>query len=125
MPDCHHAKGPRWAAAFRRTRPVIPAAIGVDIGCGMLAAWTSLKREDSTDPAEIRDAIEDQVPLSAGQYNRSVKKTAALASHRGFEQKAGDRLEHYGQAQLPTGSLQLGKNGVRKTLHRTRASTQI
>ena len=109
MPDCHLGKGAAVGSCIPTEKALIPAAIGVDIGCGMVAARTSLRREDITDPAEIRDAIEDQVPLSAGQYNRSIKKTAALKVAE-LEQKAGDRLGHY-DSTSPNWRLQLGSLG--------------
>jgi tRNA-splicing ligase RtcB len=46
---------------------IIPAAVGVDIGCGMNAVRTSLKASDLPDSlAEIRHSIERGVPLGAG-----------------------------------------------------------
>ena len=77
MPDCHFGLGATVGSCIPTLGAIIPAAVGVDIGCGMIAAKTSMSRADlPADLSEIRNAIEHQIPISAGRYNRSVKKTA-------------------------------------------------
>ena len=77
MPDCHFGLGATVGSVIPTNRAIIPAAVGVDIGCGMIAAKTPLTRNDLPDDlSDIRKAIEHQIPLSAGHYNRSIKKTA-------------------------------------------------
>ncbi len=77
MPDCHFGMGATVGSVIPTERAIIPAAVGVDIGCGMIAVKTPLTRDDlPQDLSDIRKAIEQQVPLSAGHYNRSIKKTA-------------------------------------------------
>ena len=77
MPDCHFGMGATVGSVIPTERAIIPAAVGVDIGCGMIAVKTPLTRDDlPEDLSDIRKAIEHQVPLSAGHYNRSIKKTA-------------------------------------------------
>jgi tRNA-splicing ligase RtcB len=56
---------------------VIPAAVGVDIGCGMVAVKTSLRRDDIKSPAQLRSGIERRIPMSAGRNNTSIAATAA------------------------------------------------
>ncbi len=97
MPDCHFGLGATVGSVIPTMRAIIPAAVGVDIGCGMIAAKTPLKREDLPDDLlDIRRAIESQIPLSAGHYNRSVKKTARPRIEQ-LEAKAAelDRLDFY------------------------------
>ena len=77
MPDCHFGLGATVGSCIPTQGAIIPAAVGVDIGCGMIAAKTSLTSADMpADLSDIRKAIEHQIPLSAGRYNASVKKTA-------------------------------------------------
>ena len=77
MPDCHFGMGATVGSVIPTHRAIIPAAVGVDIGCGMIAVKTPLQRADLPDDlSDIRKAVEHQVPLSAGHYNRSIKKTA-------------------------------------------------
>ena len=97
MPDCHFGMGATVGSVIPTNRAIIPAAVGVDIGCGMIAVKTPLKRDDlPEDLSDIRKAIEHQVPLSAGHYNRSVKKTAKPRIEQ-LEAKAAelDRLDFY------------------------------
>lgn len=71
MPDIHLGKGATVGSVIATTDAVIPAAVGVDIGCGMNAVRLSLNASDLPDNlARIRAAIEDVVPLGAGGFHR-------------------------------------------------------
>ena len=76
MPDCHYGKGATVGTVLATTGAIIPAAVGVDIGCGMIAVRTSLKRSDIPDAAKVRDGIERRVPMSAGKNNQKLTATA-------------------------------------------------
>lgn len=68
MPDVHVGIGATVGSVIPTKGAVIPAAVGVDIGCGMMAARTSLMAHDLPDSLEgIRSAIEQAVP-----HGRSV-----------------------------------------------------
>lgn len=68
MPDVHVGIGATVGSVIPTKGAVIPAAVGVDIGCGMMAARTSLVASDLPDNLEaIRSAIEQAVP-----HGRSV-----------------------------------------------------
>src|SRR6058998_3124871 len=77
MPDCHFGKGATVGTVIATRGAIIPAAVGVDIGCGMVAVKTRLARGDIKDPAEIRQGIERRIPMSAGHNNRTLTETAA------------------------------------------------
>ena len=63
MPDVHVGIGATVGSVIPTKGAVIPAAVGVDIGCGMMAARTSLHASDLPDSLEaIRHAIEKAVP---------------------------------------------------------------
>jgi tRNA-splicing ligase RtcB len=63
MPDVHVGIGATVGSVIPTKGAVIPAAVGVDIGCGMMAARTSLMASDLPDNLEgIRSAIERAVP---------------------------------------------------------------
>jgi tRNA-splicing ligase RtcB (3'-phosphate/5'-hydroxy nucleic acid ligase) len=63
MPDVHVGIGATVGSVIPTKGAVIPAAVGVDIGCGMMAARTSLHANDLPDNLDgIRDAIEKAVP---------------------------------------------------------------
>ena len=79
MPDAHLGRGATVGSVIPTERAIIPAAVGVDIGCGMAAVRTQFTREQVTARgplAPLREAIERAVPLSAGRYNRTVVVTA-------------------------------------------------
>src|ERR1043166_7221491 len=67
MPDCHYGKGATVGTVLATKGAVIPAADGVDIGCGMNAVRTPLRRDDFKQPHSIRSGIERRVPMSARQ----------------------------------------------------------
>ena len=77
MPDCHYGKGATVGTVLATKGAIIPAAVGVDIGCGMIAVKTPLNRNDIKDPAAIRAGIERRIPMSAGNNNRTLSDTAA------------------------------------------------
>ncbi len=63
MPDVHYGIGATVGSVMATTRAIIPAAVGVDIGCGMIASKTTLKAADLPDNlAPLREAIERAVP---------------------------------------------------------------
>src|SRR5215203_2333215 len=81
MPDCHYGKGATVGTVLATRGAVIPAAVGVDIGCGMIAVRTPLKRADITAPSAVRAGIERGIPMSAGKNNAKVTATAAERIH--------------------------------------------
>ena len=63
MPDVHLGKGSTIGSVIPTRGAIIPAAVGVDIGCGMMAARTTLTAADLPDNlAGLRGAIERAVP---------------------------------------------------------------
>ncbi len=69
MPDVHLGKGSTIGSVIPTVGAVIPAAVGVDIGCGMMAARTTLTAQDLPDNlGKLRSAIERAIPhgLSKG-----------------------------------------------------------
>src|SRR6201996_9834566 len=63
MPDVHVGIGATVGSVIPTLKAIIPAAVGVDIGCGMMAAKTTLRAEDLPDNlGPLRSAIERAVP---------------------------------------------------------------
>jgi tRNA-splicing ligase RtcB len=63
MPDAHRGIGSTVGSVIPTKGAIIPAAVGVDIGCGMIAARTDLVASDLPDSlAEMRTAIEAAIP---------------------------------------------------------------
>jgi tRNA-splicing ligase RtcB (3'-phosphate/5'-hydroxy nucleic acid ligase) len=89
MPDCHYGKGATVGTVLATQGAVIPAAVGVDIGCGMIAVRTPLRRSAIPDTAAVRAGIERRIPMSAGRNNAKLA-TSAAQRVRTLEQLAGD-----------------------------------
>ena len=78
MPDCHYGRGATVGTVLPTKGAIIPAAVGVDIGCGMIAVRTPLKRSDISNTADVRAGIERRIPMSAGKNNAALTATAAV-----------------------------------------------
>ncbi|MYD46327.1 MAG: RtcB family protein [Gammaproteobacteria bacterium] len=76
MPDAHVGIGATVGSVIGTTNAIIPAAVGVDIGCGMTAAETNLSASDLPDSlAPLRGSIERNVPhgrTGGGKRTRDV-----------------------------------------------------
>jgi tRNA-splicing ligase RtcB (3'-phosphate/5'-hydroxy nucleic acid ligase) len=67
MPDVHLGKGATVGSVIPTRGAIIPAAVGVDIGCGMAAVRTTLRASDLPDNlAQLRSSIERGVPVGNG-----------------------------------------------------------
>lgn len=68
MPDCHLGKGATIGSVIPTKKAIIPAAVGVDLGCGMMACQLSITANDLPDSLkELRSLIEASVPVGKGQ----------------------------------------------------------
>ena len=108
MPDCHLGLGATVGSVIPTVGAIIPAAVGVDIGCGMIAVETGLERGDlPSDLSPLRQSIERRIPLAAGGRNRSLYGTAVdkvkdLAERAGPRKKLYDSIGPHWQLQLGT-----------------------
>jgi tRNA-splicing ligase RtcB (3'-phosphate/5'-hydroxy nucleic acid ligase) len=111
MPDAHHGKGSTVGSVVPTLGAIMPACVGVDIGCGMQSVRTQFTAEDVRRRgalADLREAIEKAVPLSAGVYNTAIysdetsERIAELEGCRGAESA---------EAISPNWRLQLGSLG--------------
>ncbi len=74
MPDVHLGKGSTIGSVVPTLGAIIPAAVGVDIGCGMMAAKTTLTANDLPDSlAKLRSAIERAIPHGMSPKTRGFK----------------------------------------------------
>ncbi len=78
MPDVHLGIGATVGSVVPTIKAIIPAAVGVDIGCGMMAAKTTLRAEDLPDNlGPLRSAIERAVPHGFSPRNRGGRDQGA------------------------------------------------
>ncbi|WP_448006169.1 RtcB family protein [Agromyces bauzanensis] len=125
MPDAHLGLGATVGSVIPTLGAIMPAAVGVDIGCGMIAVKTQFAASDLPDDRRtVREQIERAIPLSAGHANRKVVATAeprvaeleALAEAKGI---APARYAGNWREQL--GSLGSGNHFIEVSLDETDA----
>lgn len=116
MPDAHLGLGATVGSVIPTLGAVIPAAVGVDIGCGMIAVRTQYAVKDlPADRKSLREGIERAIPLSAGRYNRKITATAEprLAELRRMAAAAGfDPAQYAANWKLQLGSLGSGNHFI-------------
>ncbi len=110
MPDAHLGKGSTVGSVIPTVGAIMPAAVGVDIGCGMIAVRTELVHDDLRGRAlaRLRAGIEKAVPLSAGQYNETVHDSETGKRITELEERDG---ANNAEAIAPNWRLQLGSLG--------------
>jgi tRNA-splicing ligase RtcB len=121
MPDAHLGKGAAVGSVIPTVGAIIPAAVGVDIGCGMIAVRTqfSVGDLDGLNRRTLRQAIERAIPLSAGHSNKRVLPSAEARVERlaGEAASAGfDPASYSRQWMLQLGSLGSGNHFIEVSL---------
>jgi tRNA-splicing ligase RtcB len=77
MPDCHFGKGSTVGSVIPTKGGIIPAAVGVDIGCGMIAVETIFSTNQLPDDLKnLANGIERRIPLGAGGKNPKLTSSA-------------------------------------------------
>jgi tRNA-splicing ligase RtcB (3'-phosphate/5'-hydroxy nucleic acid ligase) len=93
MPDVHLGKGATVGSVVPTIGAIVPAAVGVDIGCGMIAARTTLMASDLPENlAGIRNAIEHAVPhgRTVGKRDKGAWETPPRSTVDGWSRLVGD-----------------------------------
>src|SRR5688572_5626453 len=94
MPDVHVGKGATVGSVIALRGAVAPAAVGVDIGCGMAALKTNLTARDLPDDLKrLRLAIEAEVPVGREQHSEPVWSDAGPELGR----RAGALMARFGE----------------------------
>ena len=116
MPDAHLGLGATVGSVIPTLGAVIPAAVGVDIGCGMIAVRTQYVLKDlPKDRKRLREGIEHAIPLSSGKRNRRITATAEprLAELRRMAATAGfEPAQYAANWKLQLGSLGSGNHFI-------------
>ena len=89
MPDVHLGIGATVGSVIPTLRAIIPAAVGVDIGCGMIATRLSLASQEVDEKAlkKVFDQVSRDVPVGFHQHSeREARSSAALPFERKLEQ---------------------------------------
>jgi tRNA-splicing ligase RtcB len=121
MPDAHLGKGCAVGAVLPTLGAIMPAAVGVDIGCGMIAVRTQYTASDlPTDRKPLREAIEAAIPLSAGKYNTDITREHTFARILALESAAAsakfDPASYAANWRLQLGTLGSGNHFIEISL---------
>lgn len=94
MPDAHVGIGATVGSVIPTSAAVIPSAVGVDIGCGMIAAELDITEDQLSDALEpLLSRVESAIPAGVGSGHDRVAGNAErwLAANRPASDLAGDR----------------------------------
>ena len=93
MPDVHWGNGATVGSVIAMEQALAPAAVGVDIGCGVNAVRTSLHIDDlsATDLRKLRQRFEAAVPVGFAAHERPVDLFRVLGHREGV---AATRMTH-------------------------------
>jgi tRNA-splicing ligase RtcB (3'-phosphate/5'-hydroxy nucleic acid ligase) len=115
MPDVHYGKGATVGSVIAMREAVSPAAVGVDIGCGMTAVKSSLTVDDLPDDlGRLRSKIERAVPVGRASHKQPVDPSAVPnLKERGWYDfwKAFENLTPAVRGKLGRARSQLGTLG--------------
>ena len=120
MPDVHLGVGATIGSVVAMKGAVSPAAVGVDIGCGMAAVPTSLRAEHLPDSlSALRTSIERRVPVGFNSHASSSKKVDGLPLWARFKDLADGVQDVMGNTMRQMGTLGGGNHFLEVTLDET------
>jgi tRNA-splicing ligase RtcB (3'-phosphate/5'-hydroxy nucleic acid ligase) len=104
MPDAHLGKGSMVGSVIATKSAVIPATVGVDIGCGMMAVKTPFKSGILDGKLkELRLKIEEAIPVGFNAYGESVDESSHWGGwkdfgelHRGVQDRKAKAMKQLG-----------------------------
>lgn len=113
MPDVHAGVGATIGAVVAMKGALAPAAVGVDIGCGMAAVPTSLRAEHLPDSLrDLRFAIEATIPVGFNEHKQALHWGAAERLWRDFRHLDPGVKDLEGKAQRQLGTLGGGNHFI-------------
>lgn len=111
MPDVHYGKGATVGSVIAMKNAVSPAAVGVDIGCGMGAVLTNLTASDLPDSLrQLRLDIEEAVPVGFSAHEQS--KVGKKSVMQRFKDLFGPVKDIEGRADKQIGTLGGGNHFI-------------
>lgn len=120
MPDVHAGRGSAIGTVTASRTCIIPAAVGVDIGCGMAAVLTPFSARDLEGriPA-LRSALERTIPVGFHQHRRPTEDTLPWEGWAEFRNLAPEVHDLLGKAQCQHGTLGGGNHFIEVCLDPT------
>ena len=114
MPDVHAGIGSTVGSVIATHKAIIPAAVGVDIGCGMNAVRISLKASDLPESLKtMRDVIEKRIPVGFAMHQKDDDVESHWVGRESLHYCWAQLFEQYPQLKAKTASVekQLGTLG--------------
>ena len=113
MPDAHLGKGSMVGSVVATKEAVIPATVGVDIGCGMMAVKTPF-RSGILDGKlkDLRLAIEEAIPVGFNAYQESVDEASNWDGWKNFGELHSGVLDRKRKAMTQLGTLGGGNHFI-------------
>ena len=113
MPDAHLGKGSMVGSVIATKDAIIPATVGVDIGCGMMAVKTPF-RSGILDRkmAEFRHEIERAIPVGFNAYKESVDDASRWVGWEEFPELHGGVQDRKKKAMVQLGTLGGGNHFI-------------
>lgn len=113
MPDVHLGKGATVGSVIATKDAISPAAVGVDIGCGMGALRTSLKASDLPDSlSELRSRVEALIPVGFNEHRDALVRKREARLFREFKDLHAGVQNLEGKALRQTGTLGGGNHFI-------------
>lgn len=113
MPDVHLGKGATVGSVVATRGAVIPACVGVDIGCGMMAVKTPFSASQLPDSLkDLRTEIEWSVPVGFNAHKSPVKMAEEWAGFVGFKDIPSELHDRGGKALNQLGTLGGGNHFI-------------
>ncbi len=110
MPDSHEGYGMPIGGVLATKGVIIPNAVGVDIGCGMCAIKTSLKKTNKETLKQIMKGIRELVPLGF-EHQKKMQDISLMPSVEGLPEQ-GVILRQFDKARKQLGTLGGGNHFI-------------
>ncbi len=113
MPDVHYGKGATVGSVIAMKGAVSPAAVGVDIGCGMAAVQTSLRAADLPDDLHaIRRELERAIPVGFNEHRDPIDRPGDKSFWEEFHHLTPAVRDLIGKAHRQMGTLGGGNHFI-------------
>ena len=113
MPDVHFGKGATVGSVIAMKDALAPAAVGVDIGCGMAAVKTNLLASDLPDSLSLlRHRVERAIPVGFASHKQVVKHAEKLPLFKEFHDLTEKVQGRLGKARKQMGTLGGGNHFI-------------
>lgn len=113
MPDVHYGKGATVGSVIAMKGAVSPAAVGVDIGCGMAAVRTSLSANDLPDNLHgLRSELERVIPVGFHEHRDPIERPQDRQLWDEFHDLTPAVKDLFGKARKQLGTLGGGNHFI-------------